>query len=201
MEHTWLEELREFIAIPSVSADPAHVDDVRRAGEWVRDFVKGIGGEAELVPYGDGDLVIGDIPASSNGGGAPTVMIYGHFDVQPPAPLDLWETPPFELTGTALILIAAFVFRNMPVGIRAGLASLAQIDRSLDEASATLGASSAMILMARVFELGASMRNRASAADDIFALSLTISRFAAADHTVAGATPGLATSASLAPSL
>ena len=98
MEQTWLEELREFIAIPSVSADPAHVDDVRRAGEWVRDFVKGIGGEAELVPYGEGDLVIGDIPASSNGEGAPTVMIYGHFDVQPPAPLDLWETPPFELT-------------------------------------------------------------------------------------------------------
>jgi acetylornithine deacetylase/succinyl-diaminopimelate desuccinylase-like protein len=98
VEQTWLEELREFIAIPSVSADPAHVDDVRRAGEWVRDFVKGIGGEAELVPYGEGDLVIGDIPASSNGGGAATVMIYGHFDVQPPAPLDLWETPPFELT-------------------------------------------------------------------------------------------------------
>src|SRR5229473_8326196 len=65
----------------------------------------------------------------------------------------------------------------------------------------SLGASSAMILMTRVFELGASMRNRASAADDILALSLTISRLAVADHTVAGATPGLATSASLAPSL
>ncbi|HLB19471.1 MAG TPA: M20/M25/M40 family metallo-hydrolase [Gaiellaceae bacterium] len=98
MEQTWLEELREFIAIPSVSADPAHLDDVRRAAEWVRDFVKRAGGEAELVPYGERDLVIGDIPANANGGGtAPTVMIYGHFDVQPPAPLDLWETPPFEL--------------------------------------------------------------------------------------------------------
>jgi acetylornithine deacetylase/succinyl-diaminopimelate desuccinylase-like protein len=95
---TWVDELREFIAIPSVSADPAHQDDVRRAAEWVRDFVKRIGGEAELVPYGVRDLVIGDIPANANGGGdAPTVMIYGHFDVQPPAPLDLWETPPFEL--------------------------------------------------------------------------------------------------------
>ena len=100
MEQTWVDELREFIAIPSVSADPAHRDDVRRAGEWVRDFVKRIGGEAELVPYGEGDVVIGDIPANANGGqaGAPTVMIYGHFDVQPPAPLDLWETPPFELS-------------------------------------------------------------------------------------------------------
>jgi acetylornithine deacetylase/succinyl-diaminopimelate desuccinylase-like protein len=97
VEQAWLDELREFVAIPSVSADPAHQDDVRRAAEWVRDFVKRTGGEAELVPYGERDLVIGDIPANADGGGAPTVMIYGHFDVQPPAPLDLWETPPFEL--------------------------------------------------------------------------------------------------------
>ncbi len=97
MDATWLDELREFIAIPSVSADPAHSDDVRRAAEWVRDFVKRAGGTAELVRYGERDLVIGDIRANANGAGAPTVMIYGHFDVQPPAPLDLWESPPFEL--------------------------------------------------------------------------------------------------------
>ena len=52
MEQKWLDELREFIAIPSVSADPAHQDDLRRAAEWVRDFVKRAGGEAELVPKG-----------------------------------------------------------------------------------------------------------------------------------------------------
>ena len=97
MDETWLNELREFISIPSVSADPAHQDDLRRAAEWVRDFVKRAGGEAELVPYGTRDLVIGDIPATSNGKDAPTVLVYGHFDVQPPAPLDLWESPPFEL--------------------------------------------------------------------------------------------------------
>jgi len=98
VNQSWLDELREFIAIPSVSADPAHQDDVRRAAEWVRDFVKTkAGGEAELVPKGGRDLVIGDIPASTNGSGAPTVLIYGHFDVQPPSPLDLWESPPFEL--------------------------------------------------------------------------------------------------------
>jgi acetylornithine deacetylase/succinyl-diaminopimelate desuccinylase-like protein len=97
VEQAWVDELREFIAIPSVSADPAHQDDLRRAAEWVRDYVKRIGGEADLVPRGTRDLVIGDIPASTNGAGAPTVMIYGHFDVQPPAPLELWESPPFEL--------------------------------------------------------------------------------------------------------
>jgi acetylornithine deacetylase/succinyl-diaminopimelate desuccinylase-like protein len=97
VNQSWLDELREFISIPSVSADPAHQDDLKRAAEWVRDFVKRTGGEAELVPKGSRDLVIGDIPANSNGADAPTVMIYGHFDVQPPAPLDLWETPPFEL--------------------------------------------------------------------------------------------------------
>jgi acetylornithine deacetylase/succinyl-diaminopimelate desuccinylase-like protein len=92
-----LSELREFIAIPSVSADPSHQDDLQRAAEWVRDFVKRAGGEAELVRHGTRDLVIGDIPASTNGTGAPTILIYGHFDVQPPAPLELWESPPFEL--------------------------------------------------------------------------------------------------------
>ena len=51
-----------------------------------------------------------------------------------------FNVPPIELTGTALILVVCFVFRNMPVGVRAGMATLAQIDRSLDEASLTLGA-------------------------------------------------------------
>jgi acetylornithine deacetylase/succinyl-diaminopimelate desuccinylase-like protein len=97
VEDTWLDELREFIAIPSVSADPAHQDDVRRAAEWVRDFVKRAGGEAELVQRGMRDLVVGDIPASANGAASATVLVYGHFDVQPPAPLDLWHSPPFEL--------------------------------------------------------------------------------------------------------
>ena len=98
MDEAWLEELREFIAIPSVSADPAHADDVRRAAEWVRDFVKRAGGDAELVRRGERDLVVGDIRASGNGSAAPTVLVYGHFDVQPPAPLELWDSPPFELS-------------------------------------------------------------------------------------------------------
>jgi acetylornithine deacetylase/succinyl-diaminopimelate desuccinylase-like protein len=91
----WLEELFEFLRIPSVSADPAHADDVRRAGEWVCEFVRRAGGEAELVPTQAQPLAVGEIPAS-NDGGAPTVLVYGHFDVQPPAPLGAWVSPPFE---------------------------------------------------------------------------------------------------------
>ena len=79
-----------------MSADPAHAGDVRRAGEWVCDFVRAAGGEAELVETNTFPLAIGEIPASSGDGDAPTVLLYGHFDVQPPAPLDLWESDPFE---------------------------------------------------------------------------------------------------------
>jgi acetylornithine deacetylase/succinyl-diaminopimelate desuccinylase-like protein len=94
----WLDELREFIAIPSVSADPAHRQDVVRAAEWLADLVKHSGGEAEVTPFGERELVLGEIPASSGDGSAPTILVYGHFDVQPPAPLELWESGPFELT-------------------------------------------------------------------------------------------------------
>jgi acetylornithine deacetylase/succinyl-diaminopimelate desuccinylase-like protein len=95
-DQAWLDELYELLRIPSVSADPAHADDVRRAGEWVCDFVRGAGGEAELVDTKTFPLAIGEITASNGDSSAPTVMLYGHFDVQPAAPLDLWESDPFE---------------------------------------------------------------------------------------------------------
>jgi len=98
VDEAWRSELAEFISIPSVSADPAHREDVKRAGEWVCDFIRRIGGTAELTPFGEKELALGEIRASSGADGAPTVLCYGHFDVQPPAPLDLWNTEPFELT-------------------------------------------------------------------------------------------------------
>jgi acetylornithine deacetylase/succinyl-diaminopimelate desuccinylase-like protein len=94
----WLDELFEFLRIPSVSADAAHSADVRRAAEWVRDFVTAAGGDADLVPTGAQPLVVGEIVASDGRADAPTVLVYGHFDVQPPAPLAAWESPPFEPT-------------------------------------------------------------------------------------------------------
>src|SRR5258708_39087893 len=98
MDETGRNELSEFLAIPSMSADPAHREDVKQAGEWVCDFIRRIGGTAELTPFGEKELALGDIPASTDPENAPTVLCYGHFDVQPPAPLDLWESDPFALT-------------------------------------------------------------------------------------------------------
>jgi acetylornithine deacetylase/succinyl-diaminopimelate desuccinylase-like protein len=97
VDEAWRDELAEFIRIPSVSAEAAHADDVRRAGEWVCDFVRAAGGTAELAPFGEGFLALAELRASSGAADAPTILVYGHFDVQPPAPLELWESDPFEL--------------------------------------------------------------------------------------------------------
>jgi acetylornithine deacetylase/succinyl-diaminopimelate desuccinylase-like protein len=98
LDTAWLDELSELLRIQSVSADPAHADDLVRAAEWVADKIRRGGGEAELVPYGERPLVVGEIRASAGAESAPTILCYGHFDVQPPAPLDLWESDPFEAT-------------------------------------------------------------------------------------------------------
>jgi acetylornithine deacetylase/succinyl-diaminopimelate desuccinylase-like protein len=92
----WLDELSDFLAIPSVSADPGHASDVRQAAEWVADKVRRLGGEAEVRE--DGRLLVSEIAGPP---GAPTVLVYGHYDVQPPDPLELWESDPFaaEIRG------------------------------------------------------------------------------------------------------
>jgi acetylornithine deacetylase/succinyl-diaminopimelate desuccinylase-like protein len=95
MTASWFDELAEFLRIPSISADPAHAGHVEEAGEWVCQFVRDAGGEAELVAWHGEPLAIGEIRAS-NANGAPTVLCYGHFDVQPPDPLELWDSEPFE---------------------------------------------------------------------------------------------------------
>lgn len=90
----FLEELLDLLRIPSVSADPAYAGDVRRTAEAVADHLRRIGIEnVEVVPTAGHPIVYGDKiidPAK------PTVMVYGHYDVQPPDPLELWESPPFE---------------------------------------------------------------------------------------------------------
>jgi len=88
-------ELAELIAIPSVSADDAHADDVRRAADWVAERIRRTGGTVEIEERGGRPLVIGEVKAST--GTAPTVLVYAHLDVQPPDPLELWDTDPWAL--------------------------------------------------------------------------------------------------------
>ena len=96
MAEPWFDELAEFLRIPSISADAAHKADVVVAAQWVRDFIRDAGGECEVVDWNGQPLAIGEIRASTGADTAPTVLCYGHFDVQPPDPLELWDSHPFE---------------------------------------------------------------------------------------------------------
>ncbi len=93
------DQLAEFISVPSVSADPNHAADIVAAAEIVAAHIRSTGGSAALVPWGTRPLVIGEVRASEGSDSAPTVLCYAHVDVQPPDPLDLWESPPFALTA------------------------------------------------------------------------------------------------------
>jgi len=102
---TLVAELAELIAIPSVSADPAHDGDVRRAADWVATRIRVMGGTVEIHERGNRPLVIGKVDAST-GAGSPTVLVYAHLDVQPPDPLELWETDPWTLAERNGSLVA-----------------------------------------------------------------------------------------------
>jgi len=100
----WYSELAEFLRIESVSADPGRAREVLAAGEWVCRLVHEAGGECELRDWHGQPLAIGEVRASLDRENAPTVLCYGHFDVQPPDPLELWDSPPFtpEIRGEYL---------------------------------------------------------------------------------------------------
>ncbi|HEX5416994.1 MAG TPA: M20/M25/M40 family metallo-hydrolase, partial [Chloroflexota bacterium] len=89
-------ELDELLRIPSISALPEHAGDVRKAGEWVADRMHAAGIEGvEIMETGGHPVVYGEWLHAP---GKPTILLYGHFDVQPVDPLNLWESPPFEPT-------------------------------------------------------------------------------------------------------
>jgi len=90
----YLEELCDFLRIPSISSLPEHADDVRQAADWVADRLKVAGIEAVQVLPTDGHPVVYGQWLHAPGG--PTILIYGHFDTQPVDPIDLWSHPPFE---------------------------------------------------------------------------------------------------------
>ncbi|MCB0516145.1 MAG: dipeptidase [Chitinophagales bacterium] len=90
----FLEELLALLRIPSVSADPAYKEAVFKTAEYVAQKLKDAGADAvELCPTAGYPIVYGEKIISPN---LPTVLVYGHYDVQPPDPLDLWHSPPFE---------------------------------------------------------------------------------------------------------
>lgn len=90
----FLDELLDLLRIPSVSADPSYKADVLRTAEGVAAYLKAAGADAvELMPTGGYPIVYGEKMVDP---AKPTVLVYGHYDVQPPDPLDLWNSPPFE---------------------------------------------------------------------------------------------------------
>lgn len=94
-EHSerYVEELKELLRIPSVSADSRHKGDMQRAAEWLKARFEQAGLTADIVPTAGHSIVTAEWRGAA---GAPTVLVYGHYDVQPPDPLELWTTPPFE---------------------------------------------------------------------------------------------------------
>ncbi len=93
-----LEELKELLRIPSISAQPDHKGDVRAAAEWMLSALATAGMENGRLIETDGGNPLVYADWLHAGDDKPTVLIYGHYDVQPPEPLDLWESPPFEPT-------------------------------------------------------------------------------------------------------
>jgi acetylornithine deacetylase/succinyl-diaminopimelate desuccinylase-like protein len=89
-------EMYDFLRIPSISAKAEHVGDMKRAAQWLMDRLREGGLEPSLHPTPGHPVVLGEWRGA--GDDAPTVLIYGHYDVQPPEPLEEWESPPFEPT-------------------------------------------------------------------------------------------------------
>jgi len=99
----FIEELIEYLRFPSVSAQPQHRKDLQACGEWLTHHCQGIGLDARLCPTNGHPILIAKTPRTQNGK-RPRFVVYGHYDVQPPEPFELWKSPPFEprIEGRAL---------------------------------------------------------------------------------------------------
>ncbi len=90
-----LDLLKDFLRIPSVSTRPDHAADMQRCAEWLANQLRGCGLTPEIAPTAGHPAVLAK---NRHQPGRPTILIYGHYDVQPPEPLDLWTSPPFDPT-------------------------------------------------------------------------------------------------------
>src|ERR1041385_2604582 len=89
----WLEELKKFIRFPTVSAQSVHADDLKRCAKWLANHLRNIGLQnVRIVPTAGHPLVYADWKRARG----PTLLIYGHYDVQPAEPLNEWRSPPFQ---------------------------------------------------------------------------------------------------------
>ena len=99
----YLEELKEYLRIPSISTDPEYKGEVLRASEWLVEKMRTAGLTAERIETDGHPLVYGEWMGAP---GKPTVLFYGHYDVQPVDPIELWRNPPFEPTVEGDKLVA-----------------------------------------------------------------------------------------------
>ena len=90
--------LKEFLAIPSVSTKPQHKPNMRRCAQWLADHLAFGGLDVKIMPTGAGSGAPIVVAKNKHVAGRATVLLYGHYDVQPPEPLELWTSPPFEPT-------------------------------------------------------------------------------------------------------
>lgn len=100
----FVSQLEDLLRIPSVSTDPAHKQDVNDAADWIVQHFKDVGFEtAEAIPTEGHPIVYAELIVDP---ALPTVLVYGHYDVQPPDPLELWDSPPFEPVRKGNLLYA-----------------------------------------------------------------------------------------------
>lgn len=99
----FFDDFAELVAIRSISTDPAHADEVRRAAGWVRQRMERAGLDAVIEETPGHPLVVGRHVAGPD---APTLLVYAHYDVQPADPLGAWRSPPFELTRAGETFVA-----------------------------------------------------------------------------------------------
>ncbi len=94
----WLADLKSWLSIPSISAQPEHAADIAAAAQWASDYLRTTGMNVEIINTPKHPSILATTPETHTPPNSPEILIYGHYDVQPPEPLELWTSPPFQPT-------------------------------------------------------------------------------------------------------